>query len=223
MALRLVKKKKSAEKPGRQDRESSRAVCLLVDDSGGVVQSHGWEMLSIDPPPRSIPDPGSEADPIVDGIAQAVSEARGRGVAARRRVECSLEKPRLYSIVAAPLPGRPAGRMVVTIAETDDPQASAAEGRVIRQLGHDLRTPLTSISGAVELMQSGRLGPIQPQQERVLGMMEKGVEAMVRLIDEATAPYRKDKDLIAALGLDTGSDDDGDDPLADGDQESEVR
>jgi signal transduction histidine kinase len=89
---------------------------------------------------------------------------------------------------------------MVTIAESGDPQASVAEGKVIRALGHDLRTPLTSISGAVELLQSGRLGGLEPPQEKVLGLMAKGVENMVRLIDEATAPYHNDRRLAEALG-----------------------
>jgi signal transduction histidine kinase len=100
----------------------------------------------------------------------------------------------------------------VTVAEAGGPQAGTEEGKVIRQLGHDLRTPLTSISGAVELLQSGRLGGLQPQQERVVSLMQKGVEGMVRLIDESTAPFRKDRDLLATLGLEPGPDED--DPLA---------
>jgi len=109
------------------------------------------------------------------------------------------DKARLYALVAAPSGGA-GGRLTVTIAETGDPQAGAAEGKVIRQLGHDLRTPLTSISGAVELLQSGRLGGLQPQQVKVLGLMEKGVDGMVRLIDEGTAPYHNDRRLAEALG-----------------------
>jgi signal transduction histidine kinase len=118
-----------------------------------------------------------------------------------RMVEVQTDKARVYALVAGQVPAA-GGRksIVITIAEAGDPQASVAEGKVIRQLGHDLRTPLTSISGAVELLQSGRLGGLQPQQERVLGLMAKGVESMVRLIDEATAPYHNDRRLAEALG-----------------------
>lgn len=126
-------------------------------------------------------------------------------------VEVTTDKARFYAAIAAPMSGsgRPA-RLAVSVAETDAPGATDAEGRIIRQLGHDLRTPLTSISGGIELMQSGRLGGLQPQQERILGLMQKGVEAMVRLIDESTSPYRRHKDLLAALGDHGGGDLTGD-------------
>jgi signal transduction histidine kinase len=222
MALRLVKGEATG-KTAQPDAGRSQAAFVLVDARDGVEQADGWSTVSVDPAPKSFGAAGAREDPIRRGIREALADARARKAPVVRRVEMSLEKLRVYAIAAAPMPGDRAGRMVVTVAEMGGPEASAAEGRVIRQLGHDLRTPLTSISGAVELMQSGRLGPIQPQQERVLGMMEKGVEALVRLIDEATAAYRKDKDLIAALGLGAGMDEDGNDPLAEEDPESDAR
>jgi len=176
------------------------------------VEAAGWDRLSADPAPSSF-DASAETDnPIVQSIAEAIADARAGGVPATRRIEVSLEKIRVYAVTAAPMPGRGGARFAVTVAEAGGPQASAEEGKVIRQLGHDLRTPLTSISGAVELLQSGRLGGLQPQQERVVSLMEKGVEAMVRLIDESTAPFRKEN-LLAVLGLEGPLGED--DPLAD--------
>src|SRR5882724_11047464 len=52
---------------------------------------------------------------------------------------------RPHAVTAAPMPGRGGARFAVTVAEAGGPQAGAEEGKVIRQLGHDLRTPLTSI------------------------------------------------------------------------------
>jgi len=64
------------------------------------------------------------------------------------------------------------------------------EGQAIRDLGHDLRSPLTSLSGAVELLQSGRVGALTQEQDRLLGMMQQGLQMMLTLIDDATSPYR---------------------------------
>src|SRR4029077_4181609 len=61
------------------------------------------------------------------------------------------------------------------------------EGDSIRELAHDLRTPLASMSGAVELLESGRLGQLTPEQARLLGMLGKGMQMMLSLIDDATA------------------------------------
>ena len=214
MALRLVK-----DRPADRADESAagrpHAVFFLIDGRGGVVEVAGWERMSADPPPSSFDASVEAENPIVGTIAEAVAEARAAGAPATRCIEISQEKIRIYAVTAAPMPGRGGARFAVTVAEAGGPQAGVAEGKVIRQLGHDLRTPLTSISGAVELLQSGRLGGLQPQQERVVSLMQKGVEGMVRLIDESTAPFRKDRDLLATLGLEGGSA--GDDPLADED------
>jgi signal transduction histidine kinase len=212
MALRLVKDRPA----GRADESAAdrpHAVFFLIDGRGRVVEAAGWERLSADAAPTSFDATAEADDPIVQTAAEAIAAARASGVPVTRRIEVSLEKIRIYAVTAAPMPGRGGARFAVTVAEAGGPQASAAEGKVIRQLGHDLRTPLTSISGAVELLQSGRLGGLQPPQERVVSLMQKGVDAMVRLIDESTAPFRKDKDLLAALGLEGPIDED--DPLAD--------
>jgi signal transduction histidine kinase len=197
MALRAVK---SVPVPPIAP-EVRAAAFLVVDAKGAVTSIEGWETLALDEPPASLL-PGSPLDsPLPRALAALVETARRTNRPESAMVEVTTDKARFYAAIAAPMsgPGRPA-RLAVSVAETDAPGASDAEGRIIRQLGHDLRTPLTSISGGVELMQSGRLGGLQPQQERILGLMQKGVEAMVRLIDESTAPYRRHKDLLAALG-----------------------
>jgi signal transduction histidine kinase len=211
MALRLVKDR-PADRADTSDAGRPHAIFFLIDGRGRVVEAAGWDRISADPPPSSFDDSAETDNTIVQTIAAAIAEARADGAPATRRIEVSQEKIRIYAITAAPMPGRGGARFAVTVAEAGGPQAGAEEGKVIRQLGHDLRTPLTSISGAVELLQSGRLGGLQPQQERVVSLMQKGVEGMVRLIDESTAPFRKDRDLLATLGLEAGPDED--DPLA---------
>jgi signal transduction histidine kinase len=198
MALRLVKK--GSEGVAAGGGEPAAAAFLVVNGRGAVLDALGWETLSVEPPPRRI-EAGKTEHPIVRAIGQAVEEARRTRRPSVRRIEITLERARLYAIAAAPMPGETAsGEIAVTVQETGGPEASQAEGKVIRQLGHDLRTPLTSISGAVELLQSGRLCPMAPQQERVVALMQKGVEAMIRLIDESTAPFRSG--IAAELGLD---------------------
>ncbi len=197
MALRAVK-----NAPMASGAPVGRAAAFLIVDAKGVVAScEGWETLAIDEVPETLVPGGTLDSPLPRELAALSVKARETNRPEASTFEVTTDKARFYAAVAAPLPGSGGGvRIGVSVAETDAPAASDAEGRIIRQLGHDLRTPLTSISGGVELMQSGRLGGLQPQQERILGLMQKGVEAMVRQIDEATAPYRKHKDLLAALG-----------------------
>jgi signal transduction histidine kinase len=42
------------------------------------------------------------------------------------------------------------------------------------------------MSGAVELLESGRLGQLTPEQTRLLGMLGKGMQMMLSLIDDAS-------------------------------------
>jgi len=204
MALRLVRNVGPGAGESGPGKDATAAF-LLINGRGGVVESAGWEALSLEPVPQSIPaaDEAHETeDPILRGIAGAVADARRGRRPSIRLVEVTLQRAHIFVIVAAPLPG--AGRnerVAVTVAETGPPEAGGNEGKVIRQLGHDLRTPLTSISGAIELLQSGRLGGLQEGQQKVLGLLEKGADALLKLINEATFPYRGSRDLASVLGV----------------------
>lgn len=223
MALRLVRNvgPRTADGGARQE---STAAFLLINGRGGVIEAQGWEALSMEPVPESIPasaDASGTDDPVLRGIVAAVGAARRGRRPTIRLVEVALQRAHVFVIVAFPLPGPGrSGSIAVTVAETGPPEAGSVEGKVIRQLGHDLRTPLTSISGAVELLQSGRLGALQEGQIKVVGLMEKGSAALLKLIDEATAPYHGRRDLASVLGvgveeLVAGSLEDGADPDAD--------
>jgi signal transduction histidine kinase len=201
MALRLVKNA-GPQAPEEGTERGATAAFLLVNGRGAVIEATGWEALSLDPVPRFIGAPGEGDEPVLAGISAAVATARRGRRPAVRLVEVTLQRAHVYVIAAAPLPGPGrSGSIAVTVAETGEPQAGSAEAKVIRQLGHDLRTPLTSISGAVELLQSGRLGPLQEGQTKVVGLMQKGADALLKLIDEATSPYRGQRDLASVLGV----------------------
>lgn len=201
MPLRLVKSAGPLA-PDRGERPGATAAFLLVNAKGAVVGVHGWEALSLNEAPRVITAPAEGEEPVPAAIAHAVRIARQSRRPVVRLVEMTLDRPHLYVITAAPLPGPGrSGHIAVSVAETGEPRATSAEGKVIRQLGHDLRTPLTSISGAVELLQSGRLGPLQEGQTKVVGLMQRGADSLLKLIDKATAPYRGHRDLASVLGV----------------------
>jgi signal transduction histidine kinase len=225
VALRLVRDR-SGSAPRDEAPGGRPAVCLLVNGRGAVVQAEGWEALSLDPLPASFEAGRTYDDPIVRGISEALAEVLRTRRPSGRLAEVILERPYLFAIAAAPVPGPPRSQPIaVTIVESGSPQASAAEGKVIRQLGHDLRTPLTSVSGAVELLQSGRLGGLEEGQKKVLGLLQKGAEGMLRLIDEACAPYRQGRDLVTLLGVGVEELVAGelDDPAPDGDDSKRPR
>jgi two-component system, OmpR family, phosphate regulon sensor histidine kinase PhoR len=52
---------------------------------------------------------------------------------------------------------------------------------------HQLRTPLTSIAGYLELLVDGAVGPVTAEQERLLQTVTRNVSRLMTLID-ALAP-----------------------------------
>ena len=187
----IARRPRVARAPG-SEAEAIGAALLIVDARRGVVRALGWENLFGGPPPERIVPTGSSADPVLEALASAIEEAARSGVLAHRITGAGLDRRRLYSIAAGPLGGdAPRHTVVMALEIAATIQAGPQEGEAIRQLAHDLKSPLTSVSGAVELLQSGRLGSLSAPQLRLLGMVQKGVEMMLALIEKAAAPYRE--------------------------------
>ncbi len=164
------------------------AAVVIVDRSGSVLRGSGWEKVANAPLPSRIPPADDIPDQLLDGIGAAIDEARRLARPARRVVAVELDKRRFYSVSAGPLDHGGDGHTAALVLEiTDAFGLGPREGDSIRQLAHDLRTPLASMSGAVELLESGRLGELTPEQARLLGMIGKGMHMMLSLIDDASA------------------------------------
>ena len=168
--------------------ESVGAAVVIVDRGGSVVRASGWEKIANAPVPTRIPPADDFPDQLLDGIAAAIDEARRLSGPTRRVVAVELDKRRFYSVSAGPFNHGAAGRTAALVLEiTDAFGLGPREGDSIRELSHDLRTPLASMSGAVELLESGRLGTLTPEQAKLLGMLAKGMQMMLSLIDDASA------------------------------------
>jgi signal transduction histidine kinase len=60
---------------------------------------------------------------------------------------------------------------------------------------HDLRSPLTVISGVINFFTSGRLGDMTPEQKNMVAMMERNTQSLIELVN----------DLLDASKLESGS------------------
>jgi signal transduction histidine kinase len=60
---------------------------------------------------------------------------------------------------------------------------------------HDLRSPLTVISGVISFFTSGRLGELSPEQQNMVAMMERNTQSLIELVN----------DLLDASKLESGS------------------
>src|SRR5918911_81395 len=60
---------------------------------------------------------------------------------------------------------------------------------------HDLRSPLTVISGVINFFTSGRLGDMTPEQNNIVAMMERNTQNLIELVN----------DLLDASKLESGT------------------
>ncbi|HEV8701429.1 MAG TPA: histidine kinase dimerization/phospho-acceptor domain-containing protein [Candidatus Polarisedimenticolia bacterium] len=179
-----------ATEPGLEKFDLGAAL-LVVDRSGWVVRSSGWEAALRRPVPARVPPDEEDLDVLLEGIAAAIDDARRLSARAHRLVSVVLERQRFYSVSVVPIGAARDGSMAVLVMEiTEVFGLGPREGDAIRQLSHDLRTPLTSMSGAVELLESGRLGRLTDEQVRLLDMLGKGLQMMLSLLDDASARAR---------------------------------
>jgi signal transduction histidine kinase len=58
------------------------------------------------------------------------------------------------------------------------------KANLISNVSHELRTPLAQIKGYIELLASSNLGPITPDQEKALSVVQKATARLERLIED---------------------------------------
>jgi len=63
-------------------------------------------------------------------------------------------------------------------------EADRLKDEIVQNVSHELRTPLAFIKGYVELMKSGELGPLTPEQERSLEVVARRTDHLTRLVND---------------------------------------
>lgn len=59
-----------------------------------------------------------------------------------------------------------------------------AKDSFLSNVSHELRTPLSTVNGYVEMLSTGTLGPLSPEQGRVVGVMRRNLDRLASLINE---------------------------------------
>ncbi len=82
------------------------------------------------------------------------------------------------------------GRTLFTV-EPMEPSEKVNERvrQFVAHVTHDLRTPLTSLLGASDLLLSGRLGQPDEKHVRLLRIVNEGTQRMAALLNEITARF----------------------------------
>jgi PAS domain-containing protein len=81
--------------------------------------------------------------------------------------------------------GADSGTLFLIVDVTAHLTGSEAVRRVVAQLAHDLRSPLTSVAGAAELLLSGRIGSLEATQDKLVRIVDEGAGKMTRIIQHA--------------------------------------
>ena len=146
---------------------SAPAVNLL----GGDVQNVATDSLAPEDFPRQ-------------EVLKLLRQACESGEAVSRLVTFDRECRHYIQVSASPLPE--AGREQKTAVLVMDLTSAVAQGDMVkefvRQIRHDQRGPLTSMRGAVDLLMTGRLGPLEEKQKQLLGLVEKATHQMTGIV-----------------------------------------
>jgi len=62
-------------------------------------------------------------------------------------------------------------------------EAARARSAFIRDLAHEVSTPLTPLAGYLKILQGEKLGPLSPQQRRVVENMAVSVARLTRIVE----------------------------------------
>jgi signal transduction histidine kinase len=88
---------------------------------------------------------------------------------------------------AAALPGGGAVVTLESMAPSDQVQQRVRQ--FVSHVTHDLRTPLTSIMGASDLLLSGRVGAVEERHAKLLRIVGEGSQRMASLLSELASRF----------------------------------
>ncbi len=79
---------------------------------------------------------------------------------------------------------------------TRERQAEEAKSKFISTISHELRTPMTSIKGYVDLLMAGAVGKLTAQQKQFLEVVATNAERMVSLVNNLIAVSEIERGMI---------------------------
>jgi two-component system NtrC family sensor kinase len=126
---------------------------------------------------------GARGQPVGEGISHASVQsmfAEVRRTGRPIRSEVSLEDERVFNVHLTPVPG--VGQILMMQDITHLKELDRIKSEYVTTLSHDLRTPLTTVQGYVELLP--RAGPMNEQQHGFILRVREGIETITNLLDK---------------------------------------
>ena len=168
---------------------------LLLDRQGHVL-SHNSGALRL----LGVEEPEGEVNVLVLNREEPFRQAVDEALSGKRSQQMLHLNGRYCKLLANPVlaDGKPAGAVLVLLDVTEQEQRDELRREFTANVSHELKTPLTSISGIAEIMQSGMVKPediqsfagdIYQEAQRLIALVEdiirlsrldEGAESLVR-------------------------------------------
>ena len=129
----------------------------------------------------------NQGNQIAREIAARIPSGNAAGAGVHKEIlQLGTEGERFLSIAFSPFrSGNGSSAWAVMV---EDVTAIVGKGKEAsqwaRELVHDLKSPLSTVAGSIDLIFSGRLGDLDPKLKKFLDLAQKGID---RLIDMLTA------------------------------------
>jgi two-component system phosphate regulon sensor histidine kinase PhoR len=158
--------------------QNAQSAVIIVDDGNKVQFCNAAARADLD-----LPEDGALLNHHVDKvILRSTLYTMFLEVAETRqatRSEVMLEDGRTFNAQITPIPG--VGRVLMMQDITHLKELNRIKSDFVTSISHDLRTPLTTIQGYVELLP--RAGPINEQQQEFILRTRQSMETITGLLD----------------------------------------
>ena len=161
---------------------------LLLDRQGHVL-SHNSGALRL----LGVEEPEGEVNVLVLNREEPFRQAVDEALSGKRSQQMLHLNGRYCKLLANPVlaDGKPAGAVLVLLDVTEQEQREELRREFTANVSHELKTPLTSISGIAEIMQSGMVKPEDVQG--FAGDIYQEAQRLIALVEDIIRLSRLDE------------------------------
>jgi nitrogen fixation/metabolism regulation signal transduction histidine kinase len=192
----------------RQVLDGLDAAVLVVDGRGEVLFANikAAAALGRDLTGANLREGDFEEDtPLVGAVVESYRCAGSNREACRNLLISTEEEAVRYlwvTVSGVEAGQESCGPRVVMLQDISEPLTeSPAIRKVFSQVNHDLRSPLTSIAGAAELLLSGRVGTVDGVQRRLVRIVEEGSQKMSAILARTKNELAQEKQAAGGEGV----------------------
>ncbi len=193
----------------QREEEANKLMAVLRSIGDGVVvgDRHGLVRI-INPAAEAILDINAESflgRPITE-LPGVPADIEAAGAGRMQKFHVGERTVRAHCATVHEAGAEPQGSVVVYHDLTREEAADRLKSELVATASHELRTPMTSIRGYVDMLLLGTFGELGPNQREPLRVIKNNVVRLVNLIDELLDMSRMEAGEVRlhAEGVDVG-------------------